>query len=85
MSDMKSPLLQGAAMVRVQNILSGKWKITLLDVKTIIETGRESEMRDATRLIPACKIRVGIEIMCRAMEDMRNQTLKEGMINVAFW
>ena len=25
----------------------------------------------------------GIEIMCRAMEDMRNQTLKEGMINVA--
>ena len=31
MSDMKSPLLQGAAMVRVQNILSGKWKITLLD------------------------------------------------------
>ena len=24
-----------------------------------------------------------IEIMCRAMEDMRNQTLKEGMINVA--
>ena len=25
----------------------------------------------------------GIEIICRAMEDMRNQTLKEGMINVA--
>ncbi len=25
----------------------------------------------------------GIEIMCRAMEDMRNQTLKEGMISVA--
>ena len=25
----------------------------------------------------------GIEIMCRAMEDMRNQTLREGMINVA--
>ncbi len=25
----------------------------------------------------------GIEIMCWAMEDMRNQTLKEGMINVA--
>lgn len=25
----------------------------------------------------------GIEIMCRAMEDMRNQTLKEGMIEVA--
>ena len=25
----------------------------------------------------------GIEIMCRAMEDMRNQTLKEGMVNVA--
>lgn len=25
----------------------------------------------------------GIEIMCRAMEDMRNQTMKEGMINVA--
>ena len=25
----------------------------------------------------------GIEIMCRVMEDMRNQTLKEGMINVA--
>ena len=24
-----------------------------------------------------------IEIICRAMEDMRNQTLKEGMINVA--
>ena len=27
--------------------------------------------------------REGIEIMCRAMEDMRNQTLKEGMISVA--
>ncbi len=25
----------------------------------------------------------GIEIMCRAMEDMRNQTLKEGAINSA--
>ncbi len=25
----------------------------------------------------------GIEIMCRAMEDMRNQTLKEGMKGVA--
>ena len=25
----------------------------------------------------------GIEIMCRAMEDMRNQTLKEGMKEVA--
>lgn len=25
----------------------------------------------------------GIEIMCRAMEDMRNQTLKEGMTEVA--
>ena len=68
MSDMKSPLLQGAAMFRVQNILSGKWKITLLDVKTIIETGRESEMRDATRLIPACKIREGTEIMCREIQ-----------------
>ena len=68
MSDMKSPLLQGAAMFRVQNILSGKWKITLLDVKTIIETGRESEMRDATRLIPACKIREGIEIMCQEIQ-----------------
>ena len=27
--------------------------------------------------------REGIEIMCRAMEDMRNQALKEGMVNVA--
>jgi predicted transposase YdaD len=25
----------------------------------------------------------GVEIMCRAMEDMRNQTLREGMIEVA--
>jgi len=25
----------------------------------------------------------GIEIMCRAMEDMRNQTLKEGMKEAA--
>lgn len=25
----------------------------------------------------------GIEIMCRAMEDMRNQTLKEGAVNSA--
>ncbi len=25
----------------------------------------------------------GVAIMCKAMEDMRNQTLKEGMINVA--
>ena len=25
----------------------------------------------------------GIAVMCKAMEDMRNQTLKEGMINVA--
>lgn len=31
--------------------------------------------------IPICT--EGIEIMCRAMEDMINQTLKEGMINVA--
>ena len=29
------------------------------------------------------KSKEGIEIMCRAMEDMRNQTLREGMINVA--
>ena len=25
----------------------------------------------------------GVAIMCRAMEDMRNQTLREGMIGVA--
>mgnify|MGYP001011054130 FL=1 len=25
----------------------------------------------------------GIAVMCKVMEDMRNQTLKEGMINVA--
>ena len=25
----------------------------------------------------------GIAVMCKIMEDMRNQTLKEGMINVA--
>ena len=25
----------------------------------------------------------GITVMCKVMEDMRNQTLKEGMINVA--
>ena len=25
----------------------------------------------------------GVAIMCRAMEDMRNQTLREGMIEVA--
>ena len=25
----------------------------------------------------------GIAVVCKAMEDMRNQTLKEGMINVA--
>lgn len=25
----------------------------------------------------------GVEIMCRAMEDMRNQTLKEGAVNSA--
>ena len=30
MSNMKAPLPQCAAMVRVQNILSGKWKITIL-------------------------------------------------------
>ena len=30
MSNMKSPLPQCASMVRVQNILSGKWKITIL-------------------------------------------------------
>ena len=30
MSSMKAPLPQCAAMVRVQNILSGKWKITIL-------------------------------------------------------
>ena len=29
------------------------------------------------------KSKEGIEIMCRAMEDMRNQTLKEGMKEVA--
>ena len=25
----------------------------------------------------------GIAVMCKVMEDMRNQTLKEGLINVA--
>ena len=30
MSNMKSPLPQCASMVRIQNILSGKWKITIL-------------------------------------------------------
>jgi len=33
------------------------------------------------RFFKECK--EGIEIMCRAMEDMRNQTLKEGMKEVA--
>ena len=27
--------------------------------------------------------KAGVAIMCKAMEDMRNQTLKEGMENVA--
>ena len=27
--------------------------------------------------------KAGIAVMCKVMEDMRNQTLKEGMINVA--
>ena len=30
MGNMKAPLPQCAAMVRIQNILSGKWKITIL-------------------------------------------------------
>ena len=28
-------------------------------------------------------VREGVAIMCKAMEDMRNQTLKDGMIDVA--
>jgi DNA-binding HxlR family transcriptional regulator len=37
MGNMKAPLPQCAAMVRVQNILSGKWKITILILWYIAE------------------------------------------------
>lgn len=38
-------------------------------------------LADRVRVFKESK--AGIEIMCQAMEDMINQTLKEGMINAA--
>ncbi len=45
MSNMKAPLPQCAAMVRVQNILSGKWKITILWYIAEYEVQRFGELR----------------------------------------
>ena len=45
MSNMKSPLPQCASMVRVQNILSGKWKITILWYISEYEIQRFGELR----------------------------------------
>ena len=45
MSNMKSPLPQCAAMVRIQNILSGKWKITILWYIAEYEVQRFGELR----------------------------------------
>lgn len=45
MRNMKAPLPQCAAMVRVQNILSGKWKITILWYIAEYEVQRFGELR----------------------------------------
>ena len=45
MSNMKSPLPQCASMVRIQNILSGKWKITILWYISEYEIQRFGELR----------------------------------------
>ncbi len=45
MGNMKAPLPQCAAMVRVQNILSGKWKITILWYIAEYEVQRFGELR----------------------------------------
>lgn len=45
MSNMKSPLPQCASMVRIQNILSGKWKITILWYISEYENQRFGELR----------------------------------------
>ena len=45
MSNMKSPLPQCASMVRIQNILSGKWKITILWYIAEYEVQRFGELR----------------------------------------
>lgn len=45
MAHMKSPLPQCAAMVKIQNILSGKWKITILWYIAEYEVQRFGELR----------------------------------------
>lgn len=45
MSNMKAPLPQCMAMVRIQNILSGKWKITILWYIAEYEVQRFGELR----------------------------------------
>ena len=45
MSNMKSPLPQCASMVRIQNILSGKWKITILWYIAEYKVQRFGELR----------------------------------------
>ena len=45
MSNMKAPLPQCVAMVRIQNILSGKWKITILWYIAEYEVQRFGELR----------------------------------------
>ena len=45
MSNMKSPRPQCASMVRIQNILSGKWKITILWYIAEYKVQRFGELR----------------------------------------
>ena len=53
MSNMKAPLPQCVAMVRIQNILSGKWKITILWYIAEYEVQRFGELRKS--FIPLLK------------------------------
>ena len=48
MSNMKSPLPQCASMVRIQNILSGKWKITILWYISEYEIQRFGDITQST-------------------------------------
>ena len=56
-----------------------KTNLKVLDVRTQVFV--ENLLNRSVRFFKESK--EGIEIMCRAMEDMRNQTLKEGAVNSA--
>ena len=60
-------------------IVLEKTNLKVLDVRTQVFV--ENLLNRSVRFFKESK--EGIEIMCRAMEDMRNQTLKEGAVNSA--